>query len=122
MTIRERMMAVCRNQRPDCVPVAVYSRYLPRGAGERMARELGLGIIDWYPVASLLAPPWHLDSRYLSEVEGAELSVGYSWREGRRVETRTYRTPGGSVRQESTVEPGYGSDWVLEQTFPRKRS
>lgn len=114
MTIRERMMAVYRNQRPDRVPVAVYSRYLPRGSGERMARELGLGIIDWYPVASLLAPPWHLDSRYLSEVKGAELSVGYAWREGRRVETRTYRTPVGTVRQESTVEPGYGSDWVLE--------
>jgi len=47
MSIHDRMMAVYRGQRPDRVPVAIYSRYLPRGACERAARELGLGIIDW---------------------------------------------------------------------------
>ena len=112
MTPQQRMMAVYRGQLPDQIPVAIYGRYLPRGSIERMARELGLAIIDWHPVASLLAPPWHLQGNYLSEVNGAELSVGYRWENSRRIERRTYRTPVGTVFQESTVDPTYGSDWI----------
>lgn len=112
MTPHERMMAIYRGQLPDQIPVAVYSRYLPRGTCERMARELGLAIIDWYPVASFLAPPWHLHGYYLSQVKGAELSVSYRWQGGQRIERRTYTTPVGSLFQESMVDPTYGSDWI----------
>jgi hypothetical protein len=106
------MMAVYRGQLPDQVPVAIYSRYLPRGTRERASREMGLAIIDWHPIASLLAPPWHLQSNYLSEVKGAELSVRFRWQDGRRIERRTYQTPVGDVFQESSVDPTYGSDWI----------
>ena len=112
MTLHQRMMAVYRGQLPDQVPVAIYSRYLPRGTRERAAREMGLAIIDWHPVASLLAPPWHLQSNYLSEVKGAELSVRFRSQDGRRIERRTYQTPVGDVFQESSVDPTYGSDWI----------
>jgi hypothetical protein len=92
--------------------VAIYSRYLPRGACERLARELGLAIIDWHPVASLLAPPWRLQGYYLSQVKGAELLITYRWQDGQRVERRTYETPVGILFQESTIDPTYGSDWI----------
>jgi hypothetical protein len=42
MTIRERMLAVYRNEPSEQIPVGIYGRYLPRGSCERLARELGL--------------------------------------------------------------------------------
>jgi hypothetical protein len=114
MTTRQRMIAVYRNEIPDRVPVGIYDRYLPRGTCERMARELGLGIIETYPLVSLLAPPWHLQPGFVSEVKGADLRVGYAWSDGRRVETRTYETPVGAVTQRTIPDPSYGSDWIQE--------
>lgn len=81
MTVRDSMMAVYRNQRPDRVPVGIYGRYLPRGSCERLARQSGVGLIESYPLVSLLAPPWHLFSGYLSEVKAAQLRVEYTWHE-----------------------------------------
>jgi len=114
MTTRDRMMAVYRNELPDQIPVGIYGRYLPRGTGERTARNLGLGIIESYPLVSLLAPPWHAYPSFLSEVKGACLRIEHAWQEGRRVEIRSYETPVGSVRQCSTADPTFGSDWIRE--------
>jgi hypothetical protein len=111
-TTRERMMKVYRNQVPDRPPVAIYARYLPRGASERLARNLGLGIIDYYPVLSMLAPPWHTLPGYLSEVKGASLNVTFTWENGQAVEIRTYNTPVGSVTQRTRKDPSYASDWI----------
>ena len=112
MTIRQRMMQVYRKQAPDRWPVAIYARYLPRGSTEQLARNLGLGIIDYYPVASMLAPPWHTHSGYLSEVKGADLNIAFTWENGQAVEIRTYRTPLGSLTQRTRKDPAYGSDWI----------
>jgi len=68
---RQRMMAVYRNQLPDVCPVSIYSRYLPRGTVERQVRSMGVGIIEYHPVTTLLAPPWHMKPGFLSEVAGA---------------------------------------------------
>jgi hypothetical protein len=114
VTIRDRMMAVYRNELPDRVPVGIYARYLPRGACERMSRELGLGIIESYPLVSLLAPPWHAAASFLSEVKGASLRIEHAWENGHRAEIRTYHTSVGTVRQCVTVDPTFGSDWVRE--------
>ena len=114
MTIRERMLAAYRGDRPDQTPVAIYGRYLPRGSWERELRALGLGIIDWHPVASLLAPPWHPGEGYLSEVRGSDLQVDFGFEHGQKLETRTYRTPVGAISQRTVKDPGYGSDWAVE--------
>lgn len=110
--MHERMMKVYRKQVPDLPPVVIYSRYLPRGSSERLARNLGLGIIDYYPVVSMLAPPWHTLSGYLSEVKGADLNVTFTWENGQAVEIRTYNTPLGSVTQRTRKDPAYASDWI----------
>ncbi len=112
MTNRQRMMAVYRNQLPDQVPVGIYTRYLPRGAAEREARALGVGVIDYHPVSTMLAPPWHTYPGFLSEVRGAEFEIQFSWRDGELIETRTYRTPVGTLTERLRQDPSYGSDWV----------
>jgi uroporphyrinogen-III decarboxylase len=112
MTIRERMMAVYRNQTPDRIPVSIYARYLPRGHAERQARELGVGILDFHPLTTLLAPPLHLYPGFLSEVRGADFKIRFTWQNGQRIEERSYETPVGTVTQRSRQEPTYGSDWT----------
>ncbi|MHC4445180.1 MAG: uroporphyrinogen decarboxylase family protein [Planctomycetota bacterium] len=111
MTIHDRMMAVYRNQLSDRIPVAIYTNYLPRGSCERSLRDMGLGIIDHHPPVSLLAPPWHTHPGYISEVKDADLKISFSWENGHQVETRTYKTPVGTISQRTQKDPGYGSDW-----------
>jgi hypothetical protein len=112
MTTRERMMRIYRRQAIDRPMVGIYSRYLPRGSCERLVRNAGLGIIDFHPLVSLLAPPWHTLPGYLSEVRGASLDVSFSWENGLLIETRTYTTPVGKLTQRSRKDPAYGSDWI----------
>ena len=112
MTIRERMMAVYRYQVPDQVPVSIYARYLPRGSTERMVRDLGLGILDYVPLTTLLAPPWHTHAGFVSEVQGAEFDICFTWENGQKHETRIYRTPLGTLTQRIRQDPTYGSDWT----------
>jgi len=112
MTVRERMMAVYRNQSPDQVPLAVYSRYLPRGSTERTVRDWGLGLLDWVPVTTMLAPPWHTHAGFVSEVQGTEFEIRFSWENGQKHETRIYHTPVGTISQRIRQDPTYGSDWV----------
>jgi hypothetical protein len=69
MSIRERILAVYKNQRPESRPVSIYKRYLKVGELERSARNSGLGILDFVPVVSLLAPAWHLAPGYISDVK-----------------------------------------------------
>jgi uroporphyrinogen-III decarboxylase len=114
MTLRERVMSVYRKEAPDQTPVGIYRRYLPRGSAEREVRSLGLAIIDYCPVVSMLAPPWHMQSGYLSEVKGADLEIRFSWDGGQKVETRSYRTPVGTVFQQTRRDPSYGSDWITK--------
>jgi len=106
------MMAVYRKEIPDQIPVSIYKRYLPTGETERLARNVGLGISDYHPPVTLLAPPWHTSPGYVSEVRGADLRICFSWERGQMVETRVYETPVGTVSQETTRDPNYGSDWI----------
>jgi len=106
------MLAAYRNTRPEDVPIGIYTRYLPRGAAEREARELGLTLIDFYPAVSLLAPPWHTHEGYVSEVRGASFRIEHAWRNGLPIEYRTYETPVGKISEHIERDPAYGSDWV----------
>lgn len=112
VTIRERMMRVYRNQMPDQIPISIYARYLPRGLTERQVRAIGLGLLDWYPLTTLLAPPWHILPGFISEVRGADFTIRFSWEEGQRYETRIYTTPVGTISQRIRQDPTYGSDWT----------
>lgn len=114
MTIRERMMTVYRNKLPDQIPVSIYKRYHRLGTVERMVRNTSLGILDFHPIVSLLAPPWHTYEGYVSEVKGADLNIKFTWENGRMVEVRTYETPVGVLSQHLSKDPVYGSDWVNE--------
>jgi len=89
MTKREKILA------PDNIPISIYSRYLPRGFIEKEVRNLGLCIIDYYPVVTLLAPPWHLNPGFISEVKGVDMQNKYIWHGGNMIERRTYDTPVG---------------------------
>jgi hypothetical protein len=77
-----------------------------------MARNLGLGIIDYFPLISMLAPPWHMNAGYLSQVKGADCNIAYAWENNQLVEIRRFDTPLGSVSQRTRKDPVYGSDWV----------
>jgi uroporphyrinogen-III decarboxylase len=112
MTIRDRMLAVYRNQLPDRFPVSIYNRYLPRGLAERAVRNMGIGIIEYHPVTTLLAPPWHTNPGFLSEVKGAELSISHKWENNEVLEVRSYETKVGTLRQCTKKDPVYGSDWI----------
>jgi len=112
MTIRERMMAVYRRRAPDHIPISIYARYLPRGSVEREVRAMGLGILDYHPLTTLLAPPWHTHAGFLSEVRGAQFTIQFSWENGQRYETRTYHTPLGKLTQRIRQDPVYESDWT----------
>lgn len=112
-TLRERMLEAYRGRDCGVTPLGIYSRYLPRGTKEREIRTRGLGIIDYMPPATLLAPPWHFYDEFLSRVEGAELSIKKYWDQGTWVERRTYETPAGSVWQEMAKDGGgIGSEHI----------
>ncbi len=114
-SLRERMLNAYLGQADPVPPVGIYARYLPRGAAEREARNLGLGIIDYYPVVSMLAPPWHMLPGFLSEVKGAEFSLRSVWSAGRPQEIREYRTAQGSVYQQIGCDPGgIGSEHIAK--------
>jgi len=113
MTTKERIMSVYNNVKPDKVPITIYDRYLPRGSIEREVRELGVGIIKYSPVVSMLAPPWHIGPGYLSEVANTDINVKYFWDKGVMVERRSFKTPVGSVYQEVSADPsGAGSEHI----------
>lgn len=112
MSTRERIMAVYRGQQPDRPACGIYNSYLRYGTVGRRARALGMGILHFEPVISLLAPPWHIKPGYVSEVKGATLDVRIHWDKGERIETRTFSTPVGSVTQVIGQDPVYGSDWI----------
>ena len=112
MTIRERMLAVYHNQPTDRTAIGIYSRYLPRGSAERAFRARGLGIIDYYPLTSMLAPPWHNYSGYISEVKNVDLDIKYVWEQGHLYERRTCKTPFGEVYAEIGQSAGAGSEHI----------
>jgi len=107
------MMAVYQGCLPEQIPIGIYERYLPRGTVERAARTMGLGLIAYYPVVSMIGPPWHRYPGYLSEIAGAEFRVDYGWDHGVLVERRAYVTPVGEVWQEiSYDDAGIGSERI----------
>lgn len=115
MTIRERMLAVYRGELPDRTPVGIYTRYLARGETEQKAREYGLGIIDYAPPVTMLAPPWHVLDGFLSEIQDGGFSIRYHWKNGKRIERRQVEMPEGSLYADIEQDAGgIGSEHTLK--------
>ncbi|MBN2376408.1 MAG: hypothetical protein JXD22_08405 [Sedimentisphaerales bacterium] len=114
MTNHDRMMAVYRNQLPDVIPVGIYAKQFPRGYDERKFRSMGLGMIDYYPVTSMMGPPYRMGPGFLSEIKGAEFTVRHIWENGEHIELKTYKTKVGTVSQRVRKDPMYSSDWVVK--------
>ena len=119
ITTRERVMNVYRGRVPDRIPIAIYTHYLPRGSEERTLRDMGVALLDVCPVTAL-APPWKMDPGYVAEVRGADFDIRFDWENGERIETRTYATPLGVVKQRLRKDPTYESDWVQEFYIKRR--
>lgn len=114
MTVRERMMACYRHESVDGPVCAIYSRYLNRGAAERQVRNSGMGIIDYVPPVTMMAPPWHMLDGFLSPVEGAQIQVKYSWSQGRMIERRCFDTPAGELYTDIEQDnAGIGSEHIV---------
>jgi hypothetical protein len=113
MSAHDRVLAVYRNQVPDRRQVGIYNRYLPRGAVERAVRNLGLALIDYHPVVSMIGPPWHIAPGYVSEITGADFRIDYAWDRDQLVARRTFQTPMGTVWQETVQDKaGAGSEHI----------
>lgn len=108
-------MAVYRRQLPDVVPVGIYSKQFPRGYDERAFRSLGLGIVDYYPVTSMIGPPYRMGPGFLSEIKDAEFRVQHTWKDGHAYEIRTYETRVGTLSQHVRKDPFYNSDWTVKE-------
>ncbi len=116
MTVKERITAVYRGETVDRMPVAAYTRYIPRSYTERIARNAGLGIIDYVPVFSMLNPPWHMLDGYLSEMRGGEAGVAYRWEKGKRIERRRFSANGKALYADIERDAGgAGSEHILKR-------
>lgn len=113
--IKADILQVYKGGPTEDIPVGVYDRFLPRGNSGRKARNLGLGLIDYHPITTMLAPPWHMYEGYISEVKGAEFSVEYSWKNNKLITRRIYETPEGILSQELEKGIGTGSEAIREQ-------
>ena len=113
MNLREDMLAVYRKQPSGKVVLGSYSRYLPRSAVERHVRNGGMGIIEYFPAATMIAPPWHFYEGYLSQVKGTDITVRHFWEHGKRIERREWITPVGTLTGEIEYDPaGAGSEHI----------
>jgi hypothetical protein len=101
---------------PDKLPFGMYNTYHRIGTVERLARNSNLGILDFYPLVSLLSPPWLLWPGYMSEVKNSSFNINYSWSEGKLIEVRTIETPVGKLSTHIRKDSSYGSSWV-EQPY-----
>lgn len=112
-SIKQNIMSVYNNEIPSKAPVGIYSRYFPRGGMERCIRNMGAGIIEYYPVVSMIGPPWHLKDGFLSQVKNTEIQVHYYWNNKTLLERRIYKTPVGSIFQEIEKDKaGVGSEFI----------
>lgn len=112
MTIRERMLAAYRGEAQDRPALGIYIRYLPRGEVDRAVRDMGMGLIDYVPLTTQIGPPWHMLPGFLSEIDGASLTVKHYWKDGLMREVRTYDTPVGSVYADIGQSAGAGSEHI----------
>jgi hypothetical protein len=101
MHIRERILATLAWREPDRVPLTVYDWMLPRGADERLLRELGAGLITRLPA--------HVMHHRKVTIE----TVSY-WEQGEPRTRKTLRTPVGAISKVTRLDPSYGSPFILE--------
>ena len=120
MTLKERMLATYRRQKTDKPPIATYSKYILRGETERMLRNYGFGIIDFLPVSTMMGPPWHMASGFMSQIKNVDVNCKYYYVNGQLRERRTYTTPVGEVYCDIGADVGIMSEH-LYSTYIKDR-
>lgn len=114
MTNRERLLSVYSNRLPDRIPIGMYRRYHRVGETERRARNDGLGIIDFVPPVSLLAPLWHVHPGYVSEVSNVQFRIDHRWVDNRLMQRRAYETPVGTIDAHVVLDAQHGTEWTTK--------
>ena len=102
MDIRERILTAITWGEPDRVPLTAFASTLPQGAGERLVRNLGVGLV--------LRPPAHVVEHREVEITSREY-----WQNGQKRIRRTIHTPIGEVWETLRPEGAYASsNWIVE--------
>lgn len=112
MTLREKMLCCYHGEALDEPVTGIYTRYLKRGTMERLARDNGLGIIEYVSYTTQTSPPWHLIPEFISEVKNTDISIEYYWEHGQRKHRRKYVTPVGTLYAEVGASVGDGSEHI----------
>jgi hypothetical protein len=73
---------------------------------------MGMGLIDYVPLTTQIGPPWHMLPGFLSEIEGASLTVRHYWKDGLMRQERVYDTPVGRVSSDVGQSVGAGSEHI----------
>jgi hypothetical protein len=100
--VKERILTAITWGEPDRVPLTAFASTLPQGQGERLARNLGVGLV--------LRPPAHVERHRNVEIVSREY-----WEDGERRLRRTIKTPVGEVWETLRPEGAYStSNWIVE--------
>jgi hypothetical protein len=105
------MLAVYRRQEPDRIPFAAYDWLVPQGHIEKQLRNQGMGLIRWYPVASLISPSF---LGWTTRSENVIVSIKEVRENGVNLIVRAFETPVGTVTEKYRTDPGYGSKWIIK--------
>jgi hypothetical protein len=99
MTLRERLMTTLRGGMSDRIPWNIYAWLLPNtGAGRRLHRK-GLGLMGTHKI-------------FREVYEGVSLTEERIEGDGYPTFLRRIETPKGTLTEEATIEPTYGSRWI----------
>jgi hypothetical protein len=100
MKMKERIMAVLRHEHPDVIPFTVYTSLMPRGAGERELRNMGLCLLDSsVPTYGMKTP--HVKMETTEDIAALSSDDRYAaLLRQKHLLHRKYVTPSGTVAEE----------------------
>jgi len=101
MNKRERIMAVLRHERPDIVPITIYTMLMPfRGYEERQLRNAGLCLVEHGFVSVYAIRTPNVKMQTMEDVASLSSSDHYACiPKQKHVVQRVYRTPVGNVTE-----------------------
>ncbi len=99
MTLRERLLATLRGDMPDRIPWNIYAWLLPDTPAGHALHRWGLGLMG---TARIFRPVY----------EGVTITEERTEIAGRPWMRVRIETPVGTLTEEATIEPNYGSRWI----------
>jgi hypothetical protein len=99
MTLRERLLTVLRGGAADRIPWNVYGWLLPETEAAYNLRRKGLSLMGYKPL-------------FRTVYDGVTITEQQTEVEGRPYFLVRIETPAGTLTEEATIEPNYGSRWI----------